>query len=322
MAVQSLLEQKMKNPLFKTFPKDSVYKYISLLMKLREAIHPPVALNPIEKYFTAKDGVHIFYQYWIPQSPIEKILIMCHGFQCHSDLYYILADFFFDKNVLVVGMDQRGHGRTFGIRGHLDTFDLIYQDLFLLIQLLKRKYPQIPIYLMGESMGGLTVLNFAARHPNEIAALITLVPGIRAKFSFLLKPLLPFLHLIKLLLNSKPLIKIPSDYNNPTYESAFNEYDANDLLHTNPVSLGLLVNLASLMQDTLLTIKEKITMPILICQGTGDKLLDYHGAYLLYQNVSTSDKTLYLYRNANHSLLMDRNARKIYSDLYSWLKNH
>jgi len=291
-------------------------------MKLREAIHPPIAPNPIEKYFTAKDGVHIFYQYWIPQSPIEKILIMCHGFQCHSDLYYVLADFFFDKNVLVVGMDQRGHGRTFGIRGHLESFDLVYQDIFSLIRLIKQKHPQVPIYLMGESMGALTVLNFSVQYPNEITGMITLVPGILTKYSFILKPLLPILQILKIMFNSKPIIKVPSDYDNPTYEPAFNEFDANDLLHANPISLGILVNLAHLIQTTLSKIKGKIKLPILICQGTGDKMLDYQGAYLLYQTISSNDKTLKFYRNANHSLLMDRNARKIYNDIHIWVKTH
>lgn len=321
MTIQSLLEHRMKDRFFQQFSKAQIQQYLSFLMRLREAINGIAAKDPVEKILRISDSVRIFYQYWLPQDNVEKIILMCHGFQCHSDLYYVLADYFFDKNILICAMDQRGHGRTSGIRGHLDSFDLVYQDMRLLIHLMKRKFPNVPLYLMGESMGGLTILNFAAQFPQEVEGILALVPGIRQRLFSSLRYLLfiaSFLKYVPL----KIFIKLPSDYNNPTYFSAFNDYDSHDILHANPVSLGMLFNLLNLFHTTLPNIKNKILKPILICQGTGDKLLDPYGAYELYQHISFPDKTLQFYRNANHSLLMDQNAQKIYSDIYLWLKAH
>lgn len=322
MPAHPLLEQRMKDPFFQTFPKAQVQQYLSLLWALREAIRGIHCPNAIEKKLVAPDKTRIFYQYWLPQGPVEKIILMCHGFQCHSDLYYVLGDYFFDKNVLICAMDQRGHGRTSGIRGHLDSFDLVYQDMALLIHQLKRKYPKVPLYLMGESMGGLTTLNFTVQNPHEIEGLLVLVPGIRPRSFSAIKNFFIFSSFFKYFPIKKPLIKIPSDYNNPTYFPAFNNYDSHDILHANPISLGMVFNLMNLFRTTLPYIKNKIQKPILICQGTGDKLLDPHGAFDLYRLIPTPDKTVQIYRNANHSLLMDQNAQKIYSDIHTWLQVH
>jgi acylglycerol lipase len=321
MTRHPLLEQRLKDPFFKTFLKTQVQQYLSLLWALREAIQGIHCPNAIEKRFVTRDGTRIFYQYWAPQGRVEKIILMNHGFQCHSDLYYVLGDYFYDKNVLICGMDARGHGRT-GILGHLDSFDLIYQDMRLLIHLLKRKYPNVPFYLMGESMGGLTILNFAAQFPGDFDGLIALVPGIRPRSFSLFKNFFIFASFLKHIPIKKPIIKLPSDYNNPTYFPAFNDYDSHDILHANPLSLGTVFNLLSLFRTTLPAIKNKIQKPILICQGTGDKLLDPQGAFELFQLIPIIDKTIHIYQDANHSLFMDQHAQKIYSDIHTWLQVH
>ena len=89
MPLHPLLEQRMKDPFFKTFPKIQVQQYLSLLWALREAIQGIRCPSAIEERLVALDKTRIFYQYWLPQGPVEKIILMCHGFQCQSDLYYV-----------------------------------------------------------------------------------------------------------------------------------------------------------------------------------------------------------------------------------------
>ncbi len=322
MHQEILLKQKLKNPYFRNYSKEQLNLYITLLIKLRESVNNQIDANSFESYFKTTDGVKIFYQVWLPSLPMKKIVIMCHGFQCHSDLYYVLGDYFHDKNILIAAWDQRGHGRTIGFRGYLKSFSLVYNDLLQFIHLLKQKYPNIPVYLMGESMGALVVLNFAVRYPSELDGLIVLAPGLRLKILKSLKPLTPLAFLLKFFPLKKPVIKIPSDFDNPSYEAAFNEFDMNDLLHLNPVSISLLANLINLVGTTLSNIKVKIQKPILICQGTGDKMLNFIGAKDLFDQINFPDKTLKFYKGANHSLLMDQNSKKIYQNIYEWLKLH
>ncbi|MHA1264494.1 MAG: alpha/beta hydrolase [Candidatus Helarchaeota archaeon] len=322
---KALFLQKWTHPFFKQFTKSQVQKYTKLLTKLRQAINPHANVTSLESYFQTSDGCNIFYQLWLPQDPVEKILVMCHGFQCHSDLYYVLADYFYNKNIAIAAWDQRGHGRSCGPHGHLSSFSIVFQDLAQFLQILQQRFPSTPLYLMGESMGALIVLQFAIKYPKKITGVITLAPGFRPRlpiFKFIML-LLPLLYPLKIMLSKASIIRIPSDFDNPIYIPAFNEYDMNDLLHLNPVSLGLLYNLLKLMLQTQpKRIGKDPSLPILICQGTGDKSLDFRGAIELYQQISLPDKTLHLYPHANHSLLMDRNSKKIYSDLYSWIKKH
>ncbi|MHA1271434.1 MAG: alpha/beta fold hydrolase [Candidatus Helarchaeota archaeon] len=321
----SFIREQLKQKIFKKYAESEVLDYFKRLTKMREEIIGTTQnLKVVESYFESIDNLMVYYKYWEPYDKPEKIVIMLHGLNCHSDLYYPLADYFYDKKVVLSALDIRGHGRTGHIFGNMENINKILADINILIKILKKKY-QIPIFLMGESLGSLLILNYACEKPFGIKGVITLAPGIRPHGYDIIKLIYPLLLPIVLIyypLFNIPFISIPSGGENPTYFPSFNDYDSNDILHVKKLSLRTILNLVRLFKNTLKRITDKFTTPIFICQGTGDNMVDYRGALELFNKINIKDKKIKFYKNANHSLLYDMNSKNIYNDIILWLKDH
>ncbi|GAA4599320.1 pimeloyl-ACP methyl ester carboxylesterase [Actinoplanes octamycinicus] len=67
----------------------------------------------------------------------------------------------------VIAYDTRGHGRSSATRRHAATLDQLGDDL---AEVLRRLAPSGPVVLAGHSMGGMTIMEYAHRHPDEFAS--------------------------------------------------------------------------------------------------------------------------------------------------------
>ena len=65
-----------------------------------------------------------------------------------------------------------------------------------------------------------------------------------------------------------------------------------------------------------------ISLPILIMHGSSDKLADVSGSEMLYDQVSSSDKTLKLYEGLYHEILNEPEQDQVKADMIAWLDAH
>ena len=65
----------------------------------------------------------------------------------------------------------------------------------------------------------------------------------------------------------------------------------------------------------------KITLPILILQGSADKLVDPDGAQMLYASVSSADKTIHVYDGCYHEVFNEPERDQVLDDVETWLKD-
>ena len=65
-----------------------------------------------------------------------------------------------------------------------------------------------------------------------------------------------------------------------------------------------------------------ITLPLLIVQGGADALVDPSGAQMLYDRVSSEDKTLKIYDGLYHEVLNEPEREQVLGDIESWLEAH
>src|SRR5271157_1254830 len=153
-----------------------VQQYYANLQALRERIHPgkTLAPEPNEYYLRCPDGVRIFCQEWIPDTP--RALILCqHGNNVHGDIFFSLADDFFYRNIGVLAVDNRGHGRSGPVRGHCDKpvqMNAIYYRIF---KRWRQEFPGVPCFFLGESLGSCIVTNFASQYANRCPNLVSVI---------------------------------------------------------------------------------------------------------------------------------------------------
>ena len=63
-----------------------------------------------------------------------------------------------------------------------------------------------------------------------------------------------------------------------------------------------------------------ITLPLLILHGTADRLADPDGSQMIYDGVSSTDKTLKLYDGLYHEIFNEPEQEQVLADMAAWLE--
>lgn len=111
-----------------------------------------------------------------PQAAIAVI----HGVGEHFGRYGRIARYLAERGCSVYGVDLPGHGKSPGIRGQIGKREDVYGLIDELISYMAREEPEVPLFLMGHSMGGNLVLSYRlAREESKLKAYIVSSPWIR-----------------------------------------------------------------------------------------------------------------------------------------------
>jgi alpha-beta hydrolase superfamily lysophospholipase len=126
---------------------------------------------------TARDGAKLVVHRWTPPkvSADNPVVVFLHG-----EPYAAIAAGFTSRQVTLVVPDLRGHGRSGGKRGKMAESAVLRADLGEVIGLVNMRHPEAPIFLAGESMGGLIAADYAVRGERRLAGLILLAPPSRS----------------------------------------------------------------------------------------------------------------------------------------------
>ncbi len=100
------------------------------------------------------------------ETAIAKVLVVCHGFGEHGGRYLHFPYFLENSIDALYVHDQRGHGRSEGLRGDAPSFDSLVEDLDLVVRHVAQKFQGAEIHLLGHSMGGHVALRLGFLVPN------------------------------------------------------------------------------------------------------------------------------------------------------------
>ncbi len=126
---------------------------------------------------TTADGLSPFLRTWTPDAPPKAVLVIIHGLGEHAGRYRHLVNAFLDKGYAIYGHDHRGHGQSGGKRGDYEKLDQILNDIDLVVDLAFQTYPDPPLCLFAQSLGGMYGTHYLTRHEDKIAAAVLSSPG-------------------------------------------------------------------------------------------------------------------------------------------------
>jgi alpha-beta hydrolase superfamily lysophospholipase len=142
--------------------------------------------------FTSDDNARLFVYKWKPAAAPRGIIHIAHGLGEHAGRYDRTARVLAAAGFLVYAHDHRGHGRTAGSPRDLGLFaraggwNRVVEDLRRLIAAEKREAPNLPLILLGHSMGSFMAQQFLYEHGELIEGCILSgssgKPGIQAQF--------------------------------------------------------------------------------------------------------------------------------------------
>lgn len=271
--------------------------------------------------FKSFDGLELYYQNWYPEGKAKAILVIVHGLGGHSDKYSNIVNYLTAKQYAVYSYDLRGHGRSPGQRGYINTWAEFRADLGAFLGLIQHHQPECPIFILGHSLGAVVVCDYILRHPEAASTLqgaIAIAPAIGevgvSKFRIFLANLLSKVWPRFSLSTGLDLSAGSRD------EKVVVAYTKDPLRH----SFGS-ARLATEYFTTVAWIQAHATewqIPFLILHGSADRIALPEGGKIFYQCVPCEDKLRIEYPGAYHDLQADLNYQQVLADLENWLENH
>jgi acylglycerol lipase len=132
-------------------------------------------------WYTA-EKTRLYAQSWQPDGPVVGVICLVHGLGEHSSRYAHVAAALSEAGYVTLAFDQRGHGKSQGARGDAATYDEQMDDIKRLLAEADERYPALPRFLYGHSMGGNLALNYALRRRTQLQGVIATGPWLRAAF--------------------------------------------------------------------------------------------------------------------------------------------
>ncbi len=300
-------------------------------------------------HFSSSDGVHQCYvQEWLPAGPPRAVLQIAHGVTEHIGRYDEAARFLAGRGVLVCGADHLGHGKTARAGEHgcfpaKNGWALVTEDIHRLRRFQGEKYPGIPYFLLGHSMGSFLVRTYLCRYPGTLDGAI--LSGTGQESAALVAAGKAAAGLLSALRGSNyvsPLVyKLSLGAYNEHFQPARTRADwlsrdekAVDAFLSDPLCsfrpscslfCGMLDGLQYIANPKALARMDPDT-PVYLFSGDqdpvghmGKSVQKVHG---YFKDHHTRDSTLKLYPGGRHEMFNELNRQEVYEDLLDWLEKH
>lgn len=268
-----------------------------------------------EGWFSGAGGLSLFRRTWRAAGPTRAILINVHGLGDHSGLYPALVEHFTARGIAVYAPDLRGNGRSPGQRAYVERWNEFREDLECFVAVVRQEEPDRPIFLLGNSLGGLIVLDYVLHRPAGIRGVIAASPplgrlGVPA----------PLLAIGRVLSRVWPRFSLRTGM------------DLSGLARDPVVVRTLLadplfhrVGTARLSTEVVAAIARvqagapRFPLPLLVLHGSADRMVPPDGSRAFVARVAHPDKELREYAGAFHVLFADLDRERVLTDVERWI---
>jgi alpha-beta hydrolase superfamily lysophospholipase len=273
-------------------------------------------MTHIEGTFTGAGGLDLYYQSWQPEGELRAIIAIVHGFGAHSGLFIDAVRHLLPLGYAIYAFDLRGHGRSPGQRGHINSWAEFREDLHTFLTRIQERGPSCACFLWGHSLGAAIAVDYALRFPQSLQGLILTAPALgkvnlpllKVALGRMLSQVWPNFSL-KVSLDKNPKLHSPNFVT--TQDPLRHEYGTARLAAEFFATEKWVENHANDLQ-----------VPLLIMYSSGDKITPPEGSSAFFQKVSFPDKEYFEYPGDYHDFHLDINYQKVLVDLENWLEKH
>ena len=270
--------------------------------------------------FDGKGGVRIAWQAWRAEGPGRSVVVLCHGVSEHAGRYGHVVERLLPEGHHVYGLDHRGHGRSEGPRAYIDSLDSAVADVDTLVDQARTDEPDLPLYLLGHSLGGCIAIEYALAHQDRLDGLILSAPlaaveaaspAVRG-VSRVLSRLTPRLGILEV--DSAGISRDADEVR---------AYEQDPLVYRGKLPVRTVAVMAAAIE----TFSERVptlTLPLLVMHGSEDRLTAPGGSRMVDARASSEDKTLHIYEGYYHEIFNEPPAERerVLDDLAGWLDEH
>lgn len=246
-------------------------------------------------------------QWTNPDVNPKAVIVALHGATQQAGSFDVLAKHLAGQGYAVVGLDLRGHGRWyFGpfqkLGGKTIDYGQSKKDLQALAGQLRKQYPSLPLFCVGESTGAGVAMHAVAEQKNLFDGMVLASAGTRPNI-FDLKLIIPDLakgltNLDKQIDGSPYILKYASED-----QRIVNEMVADPLSRSFLSGKEIIRTLFFINSMQGVSRKLPAQLPILLLQGGKDHIVSPATADALMRNISSDDKRMVVFPDSGHVML-------------------
>lgn len=253
------------------------------------------------------DGTRLFLRQEMPERP-EAVAVIVHGLCEHQGRYDYVAQKLLAGGIGVLRFDHRGHGRSEGKRIFYADFNDLLDDVNVFVDRAHAEHPDLPVFLIGHSMGGFAVTTYGMKYPGKVRGIVASAGVTRMNTPLAAPPGMP-----------------PEDYfdnalaggicSDPAVVAAYNS----DPLVEKRISYGLMYALAAGVQWN----REHSTQfvdPVLLLHGADDPLVAEKDSRDLFGAIASQDKSLRIYARLLHEIFNEPARDAVIGDAIGWMQ--
>ena len=276
--------------------------------------HP--VIRRTESHFTGARGHSLLRRTWAPPEP-SLLLVLSHGFAEHSGRYDHVGSWFAAQGCAVSAHDHQGHGRSEGVRCHVRRFGDYLDDLEIALRTARTQHADLPVFLIGHSMGGLITAAFARERQPDVAGAVLSAPALalgrdipRAKLAIarILRWVAPSLAMASNL-DPEGLSRDPE---------VVRAYTEDPLVETR-MTASLAAGLLDAVRQTAGGAAD-VKVPLLIQHGEDDPLCPVEGSRAFCAAATETKARLITYPNLRHEIFNEPEQETVFEDLLAWLR--
>lgn len=279
-------------------------------------------MKSFEDKWQDREGITFFLRGWEPEAGKPKALVvLVHGLGEHTARYAHVGKALTRAGYALVGFDLRGHGKSGGPRGHASSLEAYMQDIRQFLSLMEQRYPALPPFLYGHSLGGLLALAYAIQYGAGLKGVIATGPALRSS----LQEQRAKIAVVRLLGLLVPAMTLQSGLDAATVSrdvAVVEAYRKDPLVHDS-TSLGF--GKAALNAIDLCFARARdFPAPLLLMHGTGDKINYFSGSedFARLANEAGRDVTLRLWNDLYHEIHNEPEKEEVFQFMIEWLDKH
>nr|GME05222.1 monoglyceride lipase-like [Ipomoea batatas] len=250
----------------------------------------------------------------------QGLVIILHGLNEHSGRYNDFAKKLNANGFKVYGMDWIGHGGSDGLHAFVHSLDDAVNDTKLFLsKVLVDNNPGLPCFLFGHSTGGAIVLKTALdpKVSTLISGIVLTSPAVGVQPAHpVVTALAPVLSLLmpryEWRTGNKRGISVSRDP-----EALVAKY-SDPLVFTGSIRVRTgyeILRITTFLQNNL----SRLTVPFLVLHGTADLVTHPEASKKLYEDASSTDKTIKLFQGLLHDLLFEPEKEQVANHIIQWL---
>jgi alpha-beta hydrolase superfamily lysophospholipase len=265
-----------------------------------------------------EDGYRLPLRWWRAPGNSHAVVLALHGMNDYSNSFASTGEYLAERGVSLVAYDQRGFGGTQG-QGYWHGSQRLTKDVRIMAGLLRERFPDQPLYLLGESMGGAAALASLNAQPTEVDGVILVAPAVWSRSD------MPFYQRFALWLaahtvpgkqlTGEGLDIIPSD------NTAMLRALGRDPLVIKETRVDVLYGVSNLMDEATAASLDTDT-ETLILYGRNDQIIPKQPTCRWLQSLPDGPRKRWravFYENGYHMLTRDLQARVVLGDIANWL---